>query len=52
MILQRDGWTCAYCGGPANVVDHITPLVAGGHPTDPANLTAACSACNRRKSDD
>ncbi|MEJ7787446.1 MAG: HNH endonuclease signature motif containing protein, partial [Solirubrobacteraceae bacterium] len=39
-VLARDGWRCAYCGGPANVVDHITPLAAGGHPTDPANLTA------------
>jgi 5-methylcytosine-specific restriction endonuclease McrA len=50
-ILQRDDWTCAYCGAAANVIDHITPLAAGGHPTDPRNLTAACAGCNARKGD-
>lgn len=50
-ILARDGWRCSYCGGPATVVDHVTPVSRGGSPTDPANLTAACATCNRLKSD-
>jgi hypothetical protein len=25
-VLQRDGHRCAYCGRPADTVDHITPL--------------------------
>jgi len=54
-ILARDGWRCQLqldgCTGTADVVDHITPLSRGGQPRDPANLAAACSPCNRRKSD-
>jgi len=52
MILQRDNWTCHLCGqAGASVVDHVTPLAQGGHPTDPANLAAACASCNARKGD-
>ena len=36
-VLERDEWTCAYCGRPANQVDHIVPRLAGG-PDDEANL--------------
>lgn len=39
---------CAYCGAPAEVIDHIVPVASGG-PNDWANYTAACSACNARK---
>lgn len=50
-ILNRDAWTCSYCGGEANEVDHIIPLKRGGS-DDPDNLTAACRTCNARKHDD
>jgi len=50
-ILNRDGWTCTYCGGVANEVDHIIPLKRGGS-DDPDNLTSACRTCNARKHDD
>lgn len=49
-ILARDAYTCAYCGGEANEVDHITPVAAGGS-DHPDNLTAACRSCNLRKKD-
>lgn len=47
-ILERDCYTCAYCGGPATEVDHIIPRVLGGDESDD-NLTAACVPCNRSK---
>lgn len=51
-ILQRDGFTCAYCGQrPPAVklhVDHIVPRSKGG--SDKAeNLQAACNRCNAGK---
>ena len=49
-ILNRDGWTCTYCGDAANEVDHIIPLKRGGS-DDPDNLTSACRTCNIRKKD-
>jgi 5-methylcytosine-specific restriction endonuclease McrA len=39
---------CAYCGGPAAVLDHITSINYGGGGTWD-NFTAACSLCNGRK---
>lgn len=30
-------------------VDHITPIVDGGHPFDPGNLQTLCSTCHREK---
>lgn len=46
LILLRD--PCSYCGGPADVIDHIEPLAtAGAHSA--SNLTAACRRCNARK---
>lgn len=41
---------CAYCGAPADTVDHIVPLSRGGT-DDPSNLRSACRACNTRKRD-
>lgn len=51
-ILERDNWTCQYCGQYApNVrleIDHKVPIVNGG--SDNAdNLVTACWACNRGK---
>ena len=49
-ILERDGFTCQYCGKTASEseleVDHIIPGI-GDHPD---NLIAACIDCNRGKS--
>lgn len=52
-VLRRDGFTCRYCGAKAPdatlTVDHVTPVVLGGR-DEPANLVAACTACNAGKS--
>ena len=51
-ILERDNFTCQYCGQCApNValeVDHKVSLSEGGT-DDKDNLVAACWACNRGK---
>lgn len=47
-VLKRDGWTCRYCGGPADHCDHVIPRSRGGS-DDPSNLAAACGTCNRKK---
>lgn len=51
-ILQRDNFTCRYCGQFApNVtleVDHVIPYVEGGTDEDD-NLVTSCRACNRGK---
>lgn len=44
--LWRD--PCAYCGAPAEGVDHIVPVAAGGDGFA-SNLTAACHSCNSSK---
>lgn len=49
-ILERDKWTCVYCGENAAEVDHVVPIVQGGT-NDPRNLAAACRRCNREKWD-
>lgn len=53
-ILNRDGFTCRYCGRRSPtvelMVDHIIPFSKGGT-DDPENLCAACSDCNAGKSD-
>ena len=47
-VLERDHWTCVYCGNPANQVDHVIPRHRGG--TDlPSNLVASCASCNVQK---
>ena len=52
-VLQRDEFTCRYCGGkpPAVVldVDHIVPVRDGGT-DDLDNLVTACVDCNTGKS--
>lgn len=53
-VLQRDRFTCQYCGRKAPDVvlhvDHILPKSRGG--TDVAeNLKTACADCNLGKSD-
>jgi 5-methylcytosine-specific restriction endonuclease McrA len=49
-VLQRDYYTCHYCGQEANTVDHLIPISKGG--TDEAtNMVAACVQCNSAKRD-
>jgi 5-methylcytosine-specific restriction endonuclease McrA len=49
-VLDRDYWTCHYCGQEANTVDHLIPISKGG--TDEAtNMVAACIKCNSGKRD-
>lgn len=52
-ILDRDAWTCQYCGtrlftAAEATVDHIIPLSLGGGNED-SNLRAACHPCNKTK---
>lgn len=51
-VLQRDNFTCQYCGRskPDVVlhVDHITPVCEGGQ-NDLLNLVTACADCNLGK---
>lgn len=50
LVLQRDGFTCAYCFGEANSVDHVIPRAQGGS-DDLDNLVASCVKCNSSKGD-
>ena len=49
-VLNRDAWTCAYCGDQATQVDHVWPRSKGGEDTLD-NLVAACERCNYAKRD-
>jgi len=53
--------TCAICGQPVDfslkwphpmspTIDHIIPVIKGGHPSDIDNLQLAHFSCNRQKS--
>jgi hypothetical protein len=52
-VLQRDNFTCRYCGAFAPiavlVVDHVVPRKHGG-PDKATNLVTACQDCNSGKS--
>lgn len=49
LVLEAAGYRCVIhgprCTERATTVDHIRPIVDGGS-DDPANLRAACVACN------
>ncbi|MGW3674658.1 HNH endonuclease [Streptomyces sp. NPDC005166] len=47
-IFATYGGTCAYCGAPAEHLDHVVPISKGG--ADAAhNLLPACAPCNLSK---
>ena len=52
MVLERDNFTCRYCGAKAPdvelQVDHVIPVAKGGA-DDPDNLVTACVDCNSGK---
>lgn len=53
MVLARDQYTCFYCGGEANQVDHVVPIVKDTsmqNAVDMDGMVSACADCNRRKS--
>ena len=45
-----DAWNgiCAYCGVPADTLDHVKPRYRGGS-TVADNLVPACQSCNQKK---
>lgn len=53
-ILERDSYTCRFCGKRAPEteleVDHVMPRSKGGS-DDTSNLVTACRDCNRGKGD-
>lgn len=44
-VLDRDDYTCRWCGGPATTIDHVIARALGGSDSLD-NLAAACSPCN------
>ncbi|MBA3833743.1 MAG: HNH endonuclease [Chthoniobacterales bacterium] len=49
IVLERDGYSCAYCGSDANLhIDHVIPLARGGSNTFD-NLVTSCGPCNQSK---
>ena len=47
-IFEAWGSRCAYCGAPADTLDHVIPRMYGGL-TVRENLVPACRGCNGRK---
>jgi hypothetical protein len=49
-VLERDRYTCYWCGGPGLTIDHIIPWSKGGR-TNMANCICACEKCNGERGD-
>lgn len=49
-VLQRDNYTCNYCGNEATEADHVIPKNKGGK-DELINLVSACRRCNGSKQD-
>lgn len=50
LILNRDDYTCYFCGDYGDTIDHLLPRAKGGH-TTPVNCVCACMLCNQSKAD-
>lgn len=51
-VLKRDeGKPCPLCGSERffGEVDHIVPIIEGGHPFDLANLRTICTDCHKQE---
>ncbi|MGG0277813.1 HNH endonuclease [Bacillus rhizoplanae] len=48
MILNRDNYTCTYCGRYGDTVDHVIPKSHGGISSF-RNCVCACVTCNTKK---
>lgn len=49
-VLARDNYTCYWCGGPGDTMDHVIPWSKGGR-TTMTNCICACSMCNGERGD-
>jgi hypothetical protein len=49
-VLERDKYTCYWCGNPGFTIDHIIPWSRGGR-TNLANCICACEKCNGSRGD-
>lgn len=47
-IMNRDQYTCYFCGSYGDTIDHLLPRAKGGH-TTPLNCVCACNLCNQSK---
>ena len=47
-IFKAWGYSCAYCGSPANTLDHIHPKSKGGSQLA-SNLVSCCKDCKLHK---
>ena len=45
VILEFYGWSCAFCKGPFESIEHVVPLRDGGG-TTAVNCVPACLGCN------
>jgi len=46
--LERDGWRCRRCGGPANTV-HLDPRLRNHHDlATPKDCVSLCASCHGR----
>lgn len=49
-MLKRDNYTCRYCRGFGDTMDHVVPESRGGE-TSWLNCVTACWSCNNMKDD-
>ena len=49
-VIRAGAWTCAYCGGDAQVADHVvSPAIRWDLRFERSNLRAACKSCNAKR---
>lgn len=49
-VLARDHYTCRWCGGPGDTLEHLIPWSRGGR-TTMTNCVCACQECNHERGD-
>lgn len=49
-VLERDKYTCYWCGNPGDTMDHVIPWSKGGR-TTMDNCICACQECNGQRGD-